>query len=162
MEPGPPALGAWSLNHWMTKEVPPFRMPRYIWLSYLLRHLLILFFFNIVFTNFLTLWNCEVNYLKRLLYCWVMPFIALTVKDWSLSPLAVSICWEPAWGTPPVTKVMRKEARHARRSSLKSPPGNSRASTPKTRVCLLYYFVLSPIPLTLWGAVPHHLSLKKS
>ena len=41
------------------------------------------------------------------------------------------------------------------------PPGNSRASTPKTRVCLFYYLVLSPTPLTLWGAVPHHLSLKK-
>ena len=46
--------------------------------------------------------------------------------------------------------------------SLRSPPGNSRASTPKTRVCLLYCFVLSPTPLTLQGAVPHHLSLKKS
>ena len=41
-------------------------------------------------------------------------------------------------------------------SSLRSPPGNSRASTPKTRVCLLYCFVLSHTPLTLWGAVPHH------
>ena len=41
-------------------------------------------------------------------------------------------------------------------SSLRSPPGNSRASTPKTRVCLLYCFVLSPTPLTLRGAVPHH------
>ena len=40
-------------------------------------------------------------------------------------------------------------------SSLGSPPGYSRASTPqKTRVCLLYCFVLSP--LTLRGAVPHH------
>ena len=39
-------------------------------------------------------------------------------------------------------------------SSLGSPPGYSRASTPKTRVCLLYCFVLSP--LTLLGAVPHH------
>ena len=47
-------------------------------------------------------------------------------------------------------------------SSLRSPPGNSRASTPKTRVCLLYCLVLSPTPLTLQGAVPHHLSLKKS
>ena len=37
--------------------------------------------------------------------------------------------------------------------SLRSPPGNSRASTPKTRVCLLYCFVLSPTPLTLRGAV---------
>ena len=40
-------------------------------------------------------------------------------------------------------------------SSLGSAPGYSRASTPKkTRVCLLYWFVLSP--LTLLGAVPHH------
>ena len=44
-------------------------------------------------------------------------------------------------------------------SSLRSPPGNSRASTPKTSVCLLSAF--SPTPLTLWGAVPHYLSLKK-
>ena len=44
-------------------------------------------------------------------------------------------------------------------SSLRNPPGYSRASTPpKTRVCLLYCFVLSP--LTLLGAVPyHHLAL---
>ena len=34
----------------------------------------------------------------------------------------------------------------------------SRGSTPKTRVCLLYYFMLSTTPLTLWWAVPHHLS----
>ena len=43
--------------------------------------------------------------------------------------------------------------------SLRSPPGNSRASTPKTRVCLLYCFVFSPTPLTLPGAIHHHLSL---
>ena len=43
--------------------------------------------------------------------------------------------------------------------SLRSSPGYSRASTPeKTRVCLLYCFVRSP--LTLLGAVPyHHLAL---
>ena len=28
-------------------------------------------------------------------------------------------------------------------SSLRSPPGNPRASTPITRACLLYYFVLT-------------------
>ena len=45
-------------------------------------------------------------------------------------------------------------------SSLRSPPGNPQASTPITRACLVYYFVLSPTPLTLQGAVPHyHLSL---
>ena len=47
-------------------------------------------------------------------------------------------------------------------SSLRSPPGNSRASTPKTRACLLYCFVLSPTPLTLREAVPHHLFRRKS
>ena len=46
--------------------------------------------------------------------------------------------------------------------SLRSPPGNPRASTPITRACLLYYFVLLPTPLTLRGAVPHHLFRKRS
>ena len=47
-------------------------------------------------------------------------------------------------------------------SSLRSPPGTPRASTLITRACLLYYFVLSPTPLTLWGAVPHHLVWRRS
>ena len=47
-------------------------------------------------------------------------------------------------------------------SSLRSPPGNPRASTPMTRACLLYYFVLPPTPLTLRGAVPHHLFRRRS
>lgn len=47
-------------------------------------------------------------------------------------------------------------------SRLRSPPGNPRASTPISRACLLYYFVLSPTPLTLRGAVPHHLFRRRS
>ena len=47
-------------------------------------------------------------------------------------------------------------------SSLRSPPGNPQASTTITRACLLYYFVLSPTPLTLRGAVPHHLFRRRS
>ena len=47
-------------------------------------------------------------------------------------------------------------------SSLRSPPGYPRASTPITRACLLYYFVLSPTPLALRGAVPHHLFRRRS
>ena len=39
-------------------------------------------------------------------------------------------------------------------SSLRGPPGNSRASTPKTRVCLPYCIMLSPTPLTLTGGCP--------
>jgi len=47
-------------------------------------------------------------------------------------------------------------------SSLRSPPGNPQASTPITRTCLLYYFVLSPTPLSLQGAVPDHLFQRRS
>ena len=46
--------------------------------------------------------------------------------------------------------------------SLRSPPGNPQAPALITRACLLYYFVLSPTPLTLWGAVPHHLFRRRS
>ena len=46
-------------------------------------------------------------------------------------------------------------------SSLRSLPGNSRASTPKTRVCLLYCFVLVPTPLTLRALTPPPLSEKQ-
>ena len=38
----------------------------------------------------------------------------------------------------------------------------SQAPTPKTRVCLHYCFMLSPTPLTLWGAVPHRFSRRRS
>ena len=47
-------------------------------------------------------------------------------------------------------------------SSLRSPPGNPWASIPITRACLLYYFVLSPTPLTLRWAVPHHLFWRRN
>ena len=47
-------------------------------------------------------------------------------------------------------------------SSLRSPPGTPRAYTPITRACLLYYFVLLPTPITLRGAVPHHLFRRRS
>ena len=39
-------------------------------------------------------------------------------------------------------------------SSLSSPPENPQASTPVSIACLLYYFVLSPTPLTLLGLSP--------
>ena len=47
-------------------------------------------------------------------------------------------------------------------SSLRGHPGNSRASTPKTRVCLPYCIMLSPTPLTLrWGCPPTTFFWKK-
>ena len=56
-----------------------------------------------------------------------------------------------------MTKVMRKEARHTQRRDRASgvphlPP------KPESAYFLL---VLSPTPLTLWGAVPHYLSEKR-
>ena len=66
-------------------------------------------------------------------------------------------CREPARDIPLVTKVMRKGARHTQRRDRASgvPPDILEHLPPKkTRVCLLYCFVLSP--LTLLGAVPHH------
>ena len=65
-------------------------------------------------------------------------------------------CRELARDIPLVTKFMRKEARHTQRRDRASgvPPDILEHLPPKTRVCLLYCFVLSP--LTLLGAVPHH------
>src|SRR5574337_553116 len=58
----------------------------------------------------------------------------------------------PLW-----TKVMRKEARHTQMRDRASgvPPAILEHLPPKkTRVCLLYFFMLSP-HISL-GAVPHH------
>ena len=65
-------------------------------------------------------------------------------------------CREPARDIPLVTKVLRKEARHTQRRDRASgvPPDILEHLPPKTRVCLLYCCVLSP--LTFLGAVPHH------
>ena len=47
-------------------------------------------------------------------------------------------------------------------SSLRSPPGYSRSSSPQKKPESAYFLlVLSPKPLTLRGALPHYLSLKK-
>ena len=72
----------------------------------------------------------------------------------------VSFCREPEWGPPSVAKVMKKEAWHTQRRDRASgvPLDILEHLPPKTRVCLLYCFVLST--LTLVGAVPHyHLAL---
>ena len=66
-------------------------------------------------------------------------------------------CREPVWGITPMAKVMRKEAWHYAKvgTSLRGPPGDSQASTPKTRVCLLYCVMLSTYSSDInRGAVP--------
>ena len=73
-------------------------------------------------------------------------------------------CREPAWGIPPVAKVMRKGAcQNAKAGSgLRGPPGFSWASTPKTRVCLLYYIMPFNYSSNInRGLSPHHLFREK-
>ena len=63
-----------------------------------------------------------------------------------------------------VAKVMRKEAWHYAKveSRLRGSPGDSLASTPKTRVCLLYCVMLSIYSSDInRGLSPHHLFLEK-
>ena len=57
---------------------------------------------------------------------------------------------------------MRKEARHTqRRDQALGVPLEILEHLPPNQSLPTFCFVLSPTPLTLWGAVPHYLSLKK-
>ena len=80
-------------------------------------------------------------------------FLPMNTQGW------FPLCQEPAWGAPPMAKVMRKEARHTQRRDRASgvPLDIIEHLSPKTTVCLLYCFVLSP--LTLWGLSPTTISL---
>ena len=61
-----------------------------------------------------------------------------------------------------MTKVMRKEARHTQRQDRASGvPLEILEHLPPSQSLPTFGFVLSPTPLTLWGTVPHYLSLKK-
>ena len=41
--------------------------------------------------------------------------LAQSIRHWFSILKKYPLCWGPEWGTPPVTKVMRKEARHMQR-----------------------------------------------
>ena len=60
--------------------------------------------------------------------------------------------WQRSWGRDLTGKG---------RSGLERFPGPARASTPKPKSVSLTILCLSPTLLTLTGAIPHHLSLKK-
>ena len=84
-------------------------------------------------------------------------------KLWKvLQDMGIPDSREPARDIPLVTKVMRKEARHTQRRDRASgvPLDILEHLPPKTRVCLLYCFVLSP--LTLRGLFPTTISLSLS
>ena len=46
---------------------------------------------------------------------WVQHFPQPHLSGSGIAQLEFYHCWEPAWGTPPMAKVMRKEARHRQR-----------------------------------------------
>ena len=61
-----------------------------------------------------------------------------------------------------MAKVMRKEARHTKGGiEPQESPWKFSSIYPQTQSLPTFCFVLSPTPLTLRGAVPHYLSLKK-
>ena len=74
----------------------------------------------------------------------------LILKNNSEHFWVVVICWGPAWGSPPMAKVMRKEAWHTQRRDQASGKPLLPSIYPETRVC----FILLPTPLTLRGALP--------
>ena len=113
----------------------------------------------------ITTWRGLQHPLISLCFCMIITYVEHFFKLPAISQ----------WYSPQrKNRICREPVRHSTRdkgheeggsayakagSSLRSPPGYSRAFSPKkTRVCLLYCFVLSP--LTLLGAVPyHHLAL---
>ena len=77
---------------------------------------------------------------------------------------SVQSCWEPAWGIPPWQRSWGKGPDKTQRQDQASgvPLDFSRASTPKTRVCLLYCVMLSTYSSNInRGLSPHHLFLEK-
>ena len=93
---------------------------------------------------------------------WVQHFPQHHLSGSGIAQLEFYHCRQPAWGTPPVAKVMRKEARHTqRRNRASGVPLEILEHLPPNQSLPTFCFVLSPTPLTLRGAIPHYLSLKK-
>ena len=67
-------------------------------------------------------------------------------------------CQGPVWGTPPMAKVMRKEAWHMQRRDQASGNPLFPSIYPKTRVC----FMLSPITVSLREGVNTQLQGNKN
>ena len=95
--------------------------------------------------------------MARVGWSWVF-LLPRWVRFWKYS---IALCWEPAWGTPPMAKVMRKEASAYAKvgSSLRKPPvANHLPPKPES------YFTVLCSHLYLWlygGLTPHHLSQKE-
>ena len=75
---------------------------------------------------------------------WVVLFSSCPQSLPALESFPMSQCWDSAWGTPPMAKVMRKKAWHTQRRDQASGNPMFLSIYPKTRGC----FMLSPTPLT--------------
>ena len=94
--------------------------------------------------------------------CTVSECIFSLNKIFQQEKFAFVYCWEPGWGTPPVAKVMRKEARHTQGRDRASGDPLLPSIYPQTRVCLLYCVMLSTYSSNInRGLFPHHLFLEK-
>ena len=76
----------------------------------------------------------------------------------------LAYCWGPAWGTPPMAKVMRKEARHTqRRDRASGVPLEILEHLPPWPEPAYFTTLCSHLHLWLYrGAVPHHLIRRRS
>ena len=80
-----------------------------------------------------------------------------------IAQLEVYHCQEPAWGTLPMAKVMRKEAWHTQRwDQASGVPLEILEHLPPNQSLPTFCFVLSPTPLTLRGLSPTTSLWKKS
>ena len=86
------------------------------------------------------------------------PFLELP-RMWGKS----NNCREPVWGTPPMAKVMRKEARHMQRRDWASGDPLFPSIYPQNQsLPSLLLYVLTYTSDFMGGAVPHHLSCRRS
>ena len=95
--------------------------------------------------------------MARVGWSWVF-LLPRWVRFWKYS---IALCWEPAWGTPPMAKVMRKEASAYAKagSSLRKPLFLS--IYPQNQSPTLLFYALT-YTSDFMGALPHHLSQRRS
>ena len=106
---------------------------------------------------------------KIKLTCWATSWclelgeLVAGVKKYSTTIL-IKVCREPEWGIPPVTRSCRRKPDKTQgRVRLQGFPLEIPEHPPaKTRICLLYYVMLSTYSSVInRGLSPHHLFLEK-
>ena len=103
---------------------------------------------------------------------WLIHFYKIIFSELTLLFLHSNYCQEPAWGAPPMAKVMRKEARHTQRldgasgvpleilEHLPPKPESAYFTALCSHLHLWLYGVLSPTT-SLWKRVDLQLQLIK-